>query len=56
MTSLMHIYYKTKISINESNEQGHLRSPPSLVFMSGFGAGTTPSGTAAIYPFCYNFS
>ena len=52
MTSLMHIYYKTKISVNERNEQGHLRSPPSLVFVSGFGAGTTPSGSAAIYQFC----
>lgn len=30
---VMHIYYKTKISINESNEQGHLRRPPNLVFM-----------------------
>lgn len=52
----MHTYYKTKISINESNEQGDLRRPPNLVFMPWFGAGATSSGTAAIYPFSYDLS
>lgn len=54
--TVMHIYYKTKISINESNEQSHLRRPPNLLFMPWFGAGNTASGTAATYPFSYDLS